>query len=566
MATLKATAGSAPAEIDDTATILTALDTIVYDWDILTDELRWGPNAAEALRGLAFEALSSGRGYAELVTAGSARSRYEAIFDGPPGDAEREAAFRVNYGLSSQDGATLEVEDYGRWFADAEGRPCRAHGVLRVVSRGLQAKPEASGARAFADTVGARRAFNAYVDARCAELKAGGRALALMAVGVGDLVELNRQHGYESADELILGVGRKLAGCLRDGDRLARYAGGKFAALLSLGPHDKAAVAAARIVERINAHPYATAAGPLRAQARAGVALSPRHGRTAHLLLQRADEALALTAASGEPAAVYEADEAQALRRRREAFLGDEIVVALNERRVALAFQPVAPTRDGLPAFEEALLRIPSEDGLVMGPDALLPIAEKLGLIHLLDDRVLELVVAALAAAPARRLAMNVSIVSLSAPGWSERLRDRLAQTPSAAERLTVEVDEAQASDHATQIGPALAEAKALGVRVAIDNFGAGRASFRNLRALSADMVKIDGAFVATLSTSADDRFFVRALVSLARQLGVATVAEWVEDEDSARLLREFGVDYLQGHFIGRAELQQPAAPQRARA
>ena len=91
-----------------------------------------------------------------------------------------------------------------------------------------------------------------------------------------------------------------------------------------------------------------------------------------------------------------------------------------------------------------------------------------------------------------------------------------------------------------------------------MDDFGAGHTSFRNLRSLGVDMVKIDGAFVAGLAGSVDDRFFVRTLASLAKHLGILTVAEWVEDAELARLLREWGVDYLQGHFIGRAEEPRP--------
>jgi EAL domain-containing protein (putative c-di-GMP-specific phosphodiesterase class I) len=87
-----------------------------------------------------------------------------------------------------------------------------------------------------------------------------------------------------------------------------------------------------------------------------------------------------------------------------------------------------------------------------------------------------------------------------------------------------------------------------------MDDFGAGHTSFRNLRSLGVDMVKIDGAFVQTLATSVDDRFFVRTLAALAKHLGIITVAEWVEDAESARLLRDWGVDYLQGHYVGPAE------------
>ena len=100
----------------------------------------------------------------------------------------------------------------------------------------------------------------------------------------------------------------------------------------------------------------------------------------------------------------------------------------------------------------------------------------------------------------------------------------------------------------------AIAACKRLGVRVAMDDFGAGHTSFRNLRDLDFDIVKIDGAFVRNIATSADDRFFVKTLIELARHLSLEIVAEWVQDAETARILREMGVHYLQGVFFGEAD------------
>jgi EAL domain-containing protein (putative c-di-GMP-specific phosphodiesterase class I) len=90
-----------------------------------------------------------------------------------------------------------------------------------------------------------------------------------------------------------------------------------------------------------------------------------------------------------------------------------------------------------------------------------------------------------------------------------------------------------------------------------MDDFGAGHTSFKNLRRCEFDLVKIDGAFIQNLARSSDDRFFVRTLIDLARHIGIPTVAEWVEDEETATILRDWGVDYLQGDYFGAAVVQE---------
>jgi EAL domain-containing protein (putative c-di-GMP-specific phosphodiesterase class I) len=99
---------------------------------------------------------------------------------------------------------------------------------------------------------------------------------------------------------------------------------------------------------------------------------------------------------------------------------------------------------------------------------------------------------------------------------------------------------------------------KNFGCRIAIDDFGAGYTSFRNLRKLGVDIVKIDGAFVRNITQSSDDRAFVQTLIDLARRLGIKTVAEWVQDAEAAQMLSAWGCDYIQGHLIGLASSQRP--------
>jgi EAL domain-containing protein (putative c-di-GMP-specific phosphodiesterase class I) len=125
---------------------------------------------------------------------------------------------------------------------------------------------------------------------------------------------------------------------------------------------------------------------------------------------------------------------------------------------------------------------------------------------------------------------------------------------------MTLEITETTAIQNIDETAGFVSRAKDLGCRIAIDDFGAGYTSFRNLRKLGADSVKIDGAFVQDIARSDDDRAFAHTLIDLAHRLGLKTVAEWVRDETAAELLRGWGCDYLQGELVGLASIDRPWA------
>ena len=187
-----------------------------------------------------------------------------------------------------------------------------------------------------------------------------------------------------------------------------------------------------------------------------------------------------------------------------------------------------------------------------------MPVAERLGLVRLLDHRVLELVVDELIAAPALHASLNVSPPSTTDPDWWAGLISLLRTHSGVAQRLTVEITESAAIQDIDDTRGFVARVKDLGCRIAMDDFGAGYTSFRNLRKLGVDIVKIDGAFVANILRSEDDRAFVRTLIELAQRLKLSTVAEWVQSDEAARTLEVWGCDYLQGALVGLASTERP--------
>lgn len=159
---------------------------------------------------------------------------------------------------------------------------------------------------------------------------------------------------------------------------------------------------------------------------------------------------------------------------------------------------------------------------------------------------------------PTLQTSFNVSPASTTDPDWWAGLGSLLRKHTGIAERLIVEITESAAIEDIDETRGFVARVKDIGCRIAIDDFGAGYTSFRNLRKLGVDIVKIDGAFVRNITHSEDDRAFVRTLIDLAKRLKLETVAEWVQDDAAAETLQAWGCDYLQGALVGLAATERP--------
>jgi len=322
---------------------------------------------------------------------------------------------------------------------------------------------------------------------------------------------------------------------------------------------DDTSTAAARFLSGIRDEIVPTKSGPVSVTASIGAVSLPRYARNADEAINRAQETLDMAKSRRRGSfSLWRPNVERDAQRRVNIRVTDEIVTALNERRIVVAFEPVVEAGSRSLAFHECLVRMKQDDGeLLLAPD-IVPVAEKLGLIRLVDHRVLELVVTELAEQPGIQLSLNISPDTTMDPDWWASIESMMRSHPGVAERLIVEITETVAIQDLDDVRGFVNRLKNFGSRIAIDDFGAGHTSFRNLRKLGVDIVKIDGAFVQNIARSADDRAFVQTLIDLARRLGIKTVAEWVQDEESAAMLHDWGCDYIQGRLIGLASAHRP--------
>jgi len=543
----------------DASRILTSIGEVPYHWRIDTDRLLWGANAADVLK-IDSAMIDSGRAYATLVGSTDAKTRTGAVMQSEHHDQGAGVPYTVQHCLRS-DTAVLWVEDSGRWFAGADGRPAFAHGVVRVINDRHRQEERLDYLSRFDALTGEfnRWSLLQVLTETLDEAIRLRTSCGFLLIAIDGLDHLNESYSFSVADEVIAAVGKRIHANLRGGDCIGRISGNRFGVVLKNCGPDDLKMAADRLGTGVRDDMVHTTAGPVAVTVTIGGVVAPRHARTVDEVLVRAREAMSRAKARRHGSfQAYQPSIEREARRRENMRATDEIVAALNDRRVALVFEPVARTSTRETAFYECLMRLQRPDGSLLPAQNVVPVAERLGLVRLLDHRVLELVVSELAAAPALHASLNVSPPSTTDPDWWNGLVAHLRLHAGVAERLIIEITETAAIHDINETRGFVRRVKDLGCHIAIDDFGAGYTSFRNLRQLSVDLVKIDGAFVQNVLRSGDDWAFVQTLIDLARRLGLETVAEWVQDEQAAAVLAAWGCDYLQGTIIGLASLERP--------
>jgi EAL domain-containing protein (putative c-di-GMP-specific phosphodiesterase class I) len=228
------------------------------------------------------------------------------------------------------------------------------------------------------------------------------------------------------------------------------------------------------------------------------------------------------------------------------------VAAAIDAGRVDLAFQPVVEAaRPDRVAYHEGLIRLFTEAGAAIRADLFISEVESNELGRRLDRIALERGLEALRRNPTLRISLNMSVRSIGHPDWSHTLKAGFARDRTAAERLILEITERTAIMFPAYVGSFMKSCREQGVSFALDDFGAGYTSFRLLRDLHFDIIKIDGSFCRGIHADPDNRVLAEALIGIGRHFECLTVGEMIEDAADARFLTELGIDCLQGWLFG---------------
>jgi diguanylate cyclase (GGDEF)-like protein/PAS domain S-box-containing protein len=381
---------------------------------------------------------------------------------------------------------------------------------------------------------------------------------AVLALDLDGFKFVNDSLGHAAGDELVASLAGTMRRTLRDSDIVARTGGDEFAVILPESDEEAALLTAERLLSAISREGIMLR-GTRHAQVTTSIGLTLFEGEDlpAEDLLVEADIAMYDAKSAGKNrVCVYNRDEQRRERITARQNWMQRLQQAIEEERFVLYAQPIVPVcSGGVPRFE-LLLRMLDEHGDLIPPGAFLYYAERFDLIQPIDYWVMTQAVQMLHDYHSQgidiSLAINVSGKTLNKGAIGEHLRQLLETHEIPEGRLVIEVTETAAIANIQRARELARYLRELGCRLALDDFGAGFATFYYLKHLEFDYIKIDGEFIKHLPDTYADQLVVRAVVDIARGLGADTIAEFVQDDETLALLRELGVGYSQGYHTGR--------------
>ncbi len=410
-----------------------------------------------------------------------------------------------------------------------------------------------------------RRRLEQMLESTLPVLRTAGRMAALIYIDLDQFKIINDLEGHAAGDRLLMNVANILRAQLQPGHLLARISSDEYAVLVSDADESAAMDIAEAMRRQIDAFRFRTEDREYQVSASLGVLwIPPESGLSASEALARSAQACFEAKSRGrnlvhgfseqdlQHSLLHDA--ADWVPRIREALAGNGF---------RMLFQPVIELAGGQVVGYEALIRMVDGAGNLIGPDQFIPVAERMGLIHDIDlwsvghafDRLRDL-------GPTSDVDINVnlSIYAFRNPALLTLVSDRLAGSGVNPARITFEITETAAVENYEQTREMILRLRAFGCRFALDDFGTGFSSFNYLKQFPVDYLKIDGSFINNLLNDPIDQRLVRSMIEVGRALGKMIVAEFVENAETLALLREYGVDYAQGNFIGKPLAAIPQA------
>jgi diguanylate cyclase (GGDEF)-like protein len=384
---------------------------------------------------------------------------------------------------------------------------------------------------------------------RAVAARRGDEPLVFAVLDLDGFDEVNDALGYAGGDEVLAEVAKRLTQSLPSGAVLGRLGGDEFALLIA-GVELQAALAAADALRRSLSRPF-WMNQVVQVSASIGLAIAPREGVTRDELTRRADLALRTAKLRGRGIVASFDTEMEAKFHERR-FIKREVARALAANSFDVQYQPIVQADGGAIAGVEALLRWNHPARGFVPPSVFVPVAEEAGLMDRLGEFALRRAISDAAGWGDLYVSVNLSPVQVRDRAFVDLVSSILEETAFEPSRLFLEMTESVLIDDPVETTERLQQLRALGVRLALDDFGSGYSSLSYLQRLPFDKLKVDRSFVTALDRFANGGVIIQAIVALGRALGMGVVVEGVETEQQRVLLRLAGCNEMQGYLFSK--------------
>lgn len=470
--------------------------------------------------------------------------------------------FQIQSFWRRPDGVRRVISTAGKSLRDDNGNILGFRGTSRDISDSYSLTEEL-GYQASHDTLTNllnRRAFEQRLQTLLSRIKEIPGEHALCYLDLDQFKVVNDTCGHVAGDELLRRLAERLQRQVRKRDTVARLGGDEFGVLLEDCPPEKAWQLVASLHKCINEFQFVWQDQSFRVGASIGLVPINSPETTLDELLAAADRACYVAKDSGRNRVhLYRSDDVAVANTRGEIRWVNRIQRALEEERLVICLQPIQAVEPSNSTGEryEVLVRLIDEKGALVNPSAFLPAAERYNLSTALDRRVLDEALRHFTANPERLDNLAIAFINLSSQTFGNRsfldyIIERAKFYDMPPDKLCFEISERTAISRLEDAKEFVDSLRGIGCRFALDDFGRGAYSFRYLKELEVDFVKIDGSFVRNMLKDPMDLVMVRSITEIAQLSNAATIAEYVESADLLAKLSDLGIDYAQGFAVGR--------------
>ncbi len=402
-----------------------------------------------------------------------------------------------------------------------------------------------------------RRMFQTELANRIYSAKLYDFPLALFYLDLDQFKIINDTNGHEAGDKLLTKVGKVLKETIQTSDFLCRIGGDEFTIITQYSDLNAIERLAVKINQVLSKLEYSFNNKNYKVTISIGIAIYPQHGKTINELLSNADLAMyQAKELGGAQYHIFSPEIHYQEQLTQSHYWKDAIDSALINNHFLLLYQPILHIQTNTISHYECLIRMKNHQEKTVMPDEFIGFAEEFGLIGKIDRWVIKHAIQKKAQLQEKanfcKLAINLSGWSMNDETIFEDIAEQLAIYQVNPKQIIFEITETSAVSNFLAAQNLIKNIKNLGCEIALDDFGVGFSSFYYLKHLPVDYVKIDGSFIKHVVKNSDDKIFVKALTEVSQALGKQVVAEFVENEAILAILKDFGIEYAQGYYVGK--------------